>query len=399
MNYKRQSSTTQKLLTAASLIGIGAMAPSTSAASQGLDLERYCDETFGNTAYAELTSYDAYGWRCIQYGNEYSMDLNAACGQQYADGVGAEYYDFSDPFSWFCRLETAYTSFAGDSYQAEVWSGDHVALLTTAPGDFETLSAIVDRLDAAYAFYHAATGREPLPAQTYADLSIIAALPPGLTTCGAGCGYLGATGIELAHDTYTLLYSQVHDLGLYDQVPFYELGRNFWFYGDALEYKEGSQPVTTGYAIAMRFLSMESSGVAGAPFGALPFSDFRDQIESMVDLYTADQALNWSNTLYTGTSMAWTPWGTTDLFASFVLRLERVHGESFIAQVWQQADGRPNAVTTQDAVDNFVIAASLAANANLHDLFANTWRWPLSNAAQVYLQANLGAPVDSTPYL
>jgi hypothetical protein len=38
----------------------------------------------------------------------------------------------------------------------------------------------------------------------------------------------------------------------------------------------------------------------------------------------------------------------------------------------------PSAVTTQDAVDNFVVAASSAAGQDLVPLFKDRWRWPVS---------------------
>ena len=41
---------------------------------------------------------------------------------------------------------------------------------------------------------------------------------------------------------------------------------------------------------------------------------------------------------------------------------------------------RPNANTTQDAVDNFFLASCEAANKNLATVF-QAWRWPLSTNA------------------
>jgi len=35
----------------------------------------------------------------------------------------------------------------------------------------------------------------------------------------------------------------------------------------------------------------------------------------------------------------------------------------------------------QDGIDNFILAASAAANKDLSDLFTTQWRWPMSASA------------------
>ena len=63
------------------------------------------------------------------------------------------------------------------------------------------------------------------------------------------------------------------------------------------------------------------------------------------------------------------------------MRLMRDHGgPKFLRALWHEAAQRPAARTTQDAVDNFILAASAAARQNLTDQFAQ-WRWPTSDAA------------------
>jgi hypothetical protein len=53
-------------------------------------------------------------------------------------------------------------------------------------------------------------------------------------TCGAACSYLGVTGTEIEPPYFQTLYDGIANNDLYDQALFYEFGRNFWFYGDAL---------------------------------------------------------------------------------------------------------------------------------------------------------------------
>lgn len=402
-----------KLLLLTATTVLGALGPTRASAMTLplLDLDAYCRQTYGSTAFSALTQNTAYGWTCRKSGADYPMDLSAACQQQHTNGYAADYLDYNNPYSWYCVLRTTYSSMNGSSLTEYVWKGTKVALMTpdrTCPT--ATLMKIVDGLDLGYTFYKNATNADPQPwtPTVYQGRDVMAALPSGtMSGCGtnfAACGYIGFTGVEFRDTTFTALCNATKNNDQYEQTPYYELGRNFWFYGDKLEYKGSNNTgsITTGYAVAMRFLSMDYAGVGvkGAPFGSTSFSTLRSAIEGLVDTYRTNSSLTWSNTLQVGTppSNAY-GLGGTDFFASFVLRLHRVHGSGFINQVWRQAAARPNAVTTQDAVDNFVIAASLAANANLHDLFTTTWKWPVSSSAQSYLQSALGSPVSSTPYL
>jgi hypothetical protein len=171
----------------------------------------------------------------------------------------------------------------------------------------------------------------------------------------------------------------------YDQELFYECGRNFWFYGNQLAYPK-NDPVTTGYAIFMRFMAMDATGVSAtaAPFNSTPFATFRTDEENLVDIYTADTSYNWGNTL--GVSAGVTNplgLGAGDLFASFCMRLAKNYGGlAFVSGLWKQAAIMPTVVTTQDAVDNFILSCCAGANKNLTTLFNTTWRWPMSAAAK-----------------
>ena len=66
-------------------------------------------------------------------------------------------------------------------------------------------------------------------------------------------------------------------------------------------------------------------------------------------------------------------------FAGLVLR--RRHGVSFRQNFWKEVGSLPDRGSTQDAVDNMAIAASLAADRNLGSRFSQDWRWPVSQGA------------------
>jgi hypothetical protein len=283
-------------------------------------------------------------------------------------------------------VATTYTTFGGQALPLYAWEGVHTAILTASPGrDPVVMAKLLAAADGTYAYYKAATGYTPGPAKTYNGKLTIAEVP---TTCGAGCGYLGATGIELQTGTFAVGYDAVRLNNQYDQAAFYEFGRNFWFLGPRLEYvapDNSGGAVTTGFAVFMRFMAMDVQGLPGAPYYAWSYPEFRTRVEAMVDLYQADPTQTWSNTLRLGHPQANNPsgLGATDLFASCCFRLRRDYGgDAFIAKLWKEAALRPTAANTQGAVDNFFLASCAAAGRNLTPLFETAWRWPLSAAAK-----------------
>jgi hypothetical protein len=271
-----------------------------------------------------------------------------------------------------------YTTFSGAALELYAWEGEKVMILSRKPNvDRTTMFAWTDAMDAAYAYYRLCTGRDPVfyaPNYFINNRSTIADVA---STCGAGCGFLGWTGIEIQNAFFDTGYNAIRNKDQFDQVPFYEFGRNFWFYGDQLAYK-ANDPVTTGYAVFMRFMAMEAAGVKGAPFGALSHEEFRTRVVELVDQYLANEALDWHNTLGAGKGVPGGFGGGADLFASFCFRLMRDYGgDAFIQRLWKKAGERPRATSTQDAVDNFFLASCAAANKNLTAVFVQ-WRWPLS---------------------
>ena len=303
---------------------------------------------------------------------------------------GDDWGDFIGAGLKLCGWVT-YTTFGEEPFETlnlYPYKGSKMAILANSDSlDATTMSKWLRAMDGAYSFYASATGREPDPLEdTLIDgLSTIARVD---ATCGAGCGHMGTTGIEILNNYFDEFYDRLKEYGQFGQIPFYELGRNFWFYDDQLNYKDvpgGPEPadIPTGYAVFMRFMSMQYLELEGAPFGDLDFNEFLGQIRRLRDDYLANGSLTWANTLGVGEGID--GWGATDLFASFCFYLEENYGGmNWVQNVWRYAGERPDAETTQDAVDNFIIVASEAAETNLVPLF-ETWRWPISQAASDYL--------------
>jgi hypothetical protein len=268
-----------------------------------------------------------------------------------------------------------YLSFQGETLVLYPWYGDKIVLLTRSGSlDEQAIEGIVAGIEAAYQQYQVITGREPTPfGPTFLNgRSTIAEVPDG-HTCGAGCAYLGFTGIEIMSTYFGVLYNGYVQYGQYDQAPFYELGRNFWFYGDQLT-AEGFGPFVTGFAIANRFISMELADLPGGPFGSLDFETFKESI--LVDLlkrYLDDPSLNWENTLKIDQAPP-NPygWGATDLAGAMLYRVFQDNGLSGYHDFFAALSLQPRASSALDAVNNFIHAAYTATGRDYTYLFMKT---------------------------
>jgi serralysin len=288
-----------------------------------------------------------------------------------------------------------YTTDDGDHLLLFAWAGNHIAFLTpSADLEPQVMAQLLTVFDKVYDYYSKATGRQPTKFRTFAGRDTIAVVKK---TCGAGCSYLGFTGIELLESTFETLYTGVRDRDEFDQVLFYEFGRNFWFYDAQIQYRPPADQssVATGYAVFMRFMAMDAARVRPGPYNDIDFGFFRSTVEGLVHQYEADPRLNWDNTLRVGKAPG-NPLGLqgTDLFASFLMRLTGVFGLRFASHLWLEVAARPAAATTQDALDNLVLAACSAAGSNLTEVFAERWRWPLSAAAKEEARSRFGKPIE-----
>lgn len=262
------------------------------------------------------------------------------------------------------------------------------------------MAKILAALDKAFAYYRFATGQaptayDPTTLEGRDTIAIVNA------TCGAGCSYVGFTGTEILNQYFQVLYSGVANANEYDQVLFYEFGRNYWFYGGQLDYHSPDvDPVATGFAVYMRFVTMNAIGVAGGPYNGVPFLGFATAVTNLMDAYVLSPSLNWSNTF----RISQAPpnslgLGGTDLIASLLMRIGRdFGGANFPSDFWHAAGLRSSAQTTLEAADNFVLTACAATHRNLTYVFANNWKWPVSSTA-LQAASRFGPPVRLRPRL
>lgn len=275
--------------------------------------------------------------------------------------------------------EIEYQTFQNAKLKLHAWSGKKVTFLTQNAGvDPNLMQELCTTFDGIYDFYFEATGKAPQQIKHYEGRLTVAEVNE---TCGAACGYLGATGVELSKGCFAELYNGYQKRKTIDQAPPYEFGRKFWFYHPQLAYQKSvsDRAIVTGYAVFMRIVSLDAAGAKLGPFRDKTGDESRKIMESLIDLYEVDPKFTWENTLKVdGAPPNLLGPNGTDLFASFCLRLVRDQGgRAFVNKLWKAAEKRPAAKSTQDAVDNFIIAASQAAGKDLSEQFTK-WRWPLS---------------------
>lgn len=298
-----------------------------------------------------------------------------------------------------------YTAFDNSGYVLRPWFGRNLAFLTPTNQILQTnvMGALLTALDAAWDYYRSVTptNRSPgfLPGTTLYGRDTIAVVN---STCGAGCSYVGYTGTEMLPAYFNVLYNGYVNSREFDQVLFYEFGRNWWSYDGQLTYHSPDiDPVVTGFAVYMRFASMDAAGVNGGPFNGNSFLQFRTTVTNLMDTYITNHSLNWSNTFRISQAPVNSlGLGGTDLFASLLMRIGRDFGhEDFNQNIWKQVALRNVAFSTHEAVDNLVLAASATVKTNLTHTFARTWKFPVSTNAVQEAQQRWGDPFVIRPTL
>jgi N-acetyl-beta-hexosaminidase len=290
-----------------------------------------------------------------------------------------------------CAFEPKSWEERGLSLQLTPWRGKNVIFLTTN----ETLEADlmgiwVSRLDAAWQLYADLTGRRPAPYAQLEGKTTIAAVPQYELTCGAGCGYVGATGIELAmfydHD-YPELKTHPHAMPHY---VFYEMGRNFYTFGDR------HSCFITGFAVFMRYVCMDALNCEDTD------AQTRQVIEgveplfpasglSFLDLFTTLEAGEKVSRIRNATGQVIEPSDQPVRYASAMLRLRRENGgDAWVKRFFHELAACPasNPDAKAGALNQawyWLLCSSVAAQKDLSPVFAQDWKLPIADETRAAL--------------
>lgn len=293
----------------------------------------------------------------------------------------------------FIRLEATdgsvvYEDFEGNSHQLFPWLGRNVVLLTKSrEHDRQLMERLVGDIDQAYDYFVRITGRQPPLAKSLNGKNTVAELE---STCGVGCGLVGATGVELTEPFFRKLIEGYEHDGSFNHLVFWEFSRNFWFHQGQLDFSPPDifDPGAV-YATVMQALCLRAADLK-------PDEELRRvtaEIEQQIDDYAANDLLNFDNTVRKGKGRRGEANGSQWLLASVILRLHRdFGGDSFLAKFWQAMTQLSPARSTQEAVDNLARMACEAAEQNLTPLLVEEWKFPVSAKATDSLRAKWGEP-------
>jgi hypothetical protein len=279
----------------------------------------------------------------------------------------------------------------GLSLQLTPWTGSNVIFLTTNDTLNPNLMGIwVSRLDAGWQLYADLTGRMPSPSRQFEGKVTIAAVPGYDLTCGAGCGYVGATGIELAmfydHD-YPELKTYPKAMPHY---VFYEMGRNYYTFGDR------HSCFITGFAVFMRYVCMDALKCEDTDAETRKVIEgveprFSSSGLSFLDLFTNIRLGEKVSRIKDGSGKVIEPSDQPVCYASAMLRLRRENGgDGWVKRFFHALAACPNSKpdTKAGALSQawyWLLCASVAAQKDLSPVFAGEWKLPLAEETRAAL--------------
>ncbi len=291
------------------------------------------------------------------------------------------------------------------STQLFPWPGKEVVFLTTRDDvDRAVMARLLTRLDDGWRLYAELTGRSPEPFKLLEGKAALVAVPNADFTCGFGCGYIGCTGIEFAgfyDEDCNLLRSNPQAMPHY---YFYEMGRNFYTFGDR------HSLFITGYAVFMRYVCMDvlkcedpdletRRGIEAAE------KLFAESDMSFLQGFTDVAGLDEKAPRLKNKQGEWFhPSDQPVMYASAMLKLRRDYGgEKWLKRFYAQLAACPEIKPENEKAAsrqslNWLVSASCAARKDLAPVFADRWRMPLTPQTRQALSAvawtapNLAAP-------
>jgi hypothetical protein len=275
----------------------------------------------------------------------------------------------------------------------ESWMGNEVAFLALPSNlDPAVMVHYVNALDRGWELYREITGKSPQPNKLFKKKPVIAAIPSPELTCGVGCGQIGSTGIELAK-FYDVDYpALVRDPLAIPHYTFYEMGRNYYTFDDR------HSLFFTGFAVLMRYICMDTLGYKDEDTQtrmAIEEAEkhFKDSEFNFLDIFTTlGPAQLTGNRIKDDTGSLLNPSDIPCVYASAMLRLHRENGgNQWLSRFFRELENTPQVkVDSPDAALlqcwNWFLSASVAARKDLSPVFADEWKFPLSQTAREELQ-------------
>ncbi len=277
-----------------------------------------------------------------------------------------------------------YQAFDGTVYTLNRFLGRHVALLLPdswlGEGKLtpERVGTFVDRSDLLYQSFQELIGQEPGPSDRLLTIAIV-------RTCGFGCGYVGAKGIEISPDAGSLsLIEPELAAGLAPGVVAHEMAHNFDLWNGRLGYWSDFAHAWTRFFDHYILIDDRQGTLEEGPGEVL-----RRLERETFGAYIADPSLSWGSCVRDGICA-----GRVDrngAWAGTLWRLARLHGAQ---AVWRYArflagHAGPEPATPEEKNDLHVEAMAAGAAADL-GCYVDAWRWQASPASRDRMAAAFG---------
>jgi hypothetical protein len=283
-----------------------------------------------------------------------------------------------------------YTSFEGKKYDSKKYTGKYISLILpkNLAQDDTTVTKMVNKIDSVWFHFYKISKIFPKNNSTTYNTAPIAFVE---STCGAGCGFVGSTGIEIGSADWNNLYNNIKYLnnGAILKVVYYEIGRNF--YNELISNKLSVDPfwmpepfANLGYLTSILnlnlFLKNEFEGELTYITYLIKLADdilMKNDKESYEDLLKNNNNIK--------------PFINSSVF----LKLYHLYGEDFLFNFFSELYKLPvHNQNIVEAMTNFCIAASKASGSDLSPLFLNGFKMNLN---QVRTSSELGSLKKMTP--
>lgn len=284
------------------------------------------------------------------------------------------------------REVVAYTSFQGEALTLVRYTGRHLSLLVPevwpdSEGftDVE-LRLLLDRSDLLYEHFRDLMQGEPL-----GEGPLQMAFVPG--TCGFGCGYVGAKGIEIANDRGAVeAVKRELGRGLLHDVVVHEMAHNFDLYSAQLHYLPDAAHAWTD------FINFHIYTYSRLPrFDVAPDEVLHDAIERFWSPYFNRPDADWPLCVRDGQCEGISRNGA---WAGVSLLTALHYGPGAIKQSMRFLAERPSPPPEDAAGKEDLRIAAHAAGAGLNfACHVDTWRWQASTPLRADMAARYGQPV------
>ncbi|MEW4562067.1 family 20 glycosylhydrolase [Bremerella sp. JC770] len=283
---------------------------------------------------------------------------------------------------------------AGADFQMLGWEGHHVVFVTKQ-GDYnaDQITAFVKRLDDGWDTYAELIGKQPRRFKMINEKPVICAIPQSNLSCGYGCGYVGATGIE-ASAFYNVDWPAFKmQPSRFQHYYFYEMGRNYFVFGDR------HSLFTTGFGVFMRYVCMDKLNCVDNDLKTRKTIEGCEEIYARSDVSFFDAFTNLgsgekSNRLRNAEGHPIAPSDQPVMYAAAMLKLRKDYGgdawvRKFYHRLQECKPAKANDMeSAKTQVYNWLVCASAAAGRDLSPVFADRWRMPLT-ASQKQVMANV----------